>query len=57
MSEHRPGSLASPAAPELAELARSVAREAADLLLARHSQAAVVQVKSSPTDEIGRAHV
>jgi myo-inositol-1(or 4)-monophosphatase len=35
---------------ELAELARSVAREAADLLLARHGEAAVVQVKSSPTD-------
>jgi myo-inositol-1(or 4)-monophosphatase len=36
----------------LAELARDVAREAADLLLARHGQAAVVQVKSSPTDVV-----
>src|SRR5215469_6029680 len=36
----------------LAELARSVAREAADLLVAAHGQAAVVQVKSSPTDVV-----
>ena len=40
------------AARELAELARSVAREAADLLVARHAQVAVVQVKSSPTDVV-----
>jgi len=42
-----------PLAPDtqsLAELARSVAREAADLLLASHGSASVVQVKSSPTD-------
>jgi myo-inositol-1(or 4)-monophosphatase len=37
---------------ELAALAKSVAREAADMLLAGHSQAAVVQVKSSPTDVV-----
>src|SRR5215469_7534556 len=36
----------------LAELARTVAQEAADLLLASHDQAAVVQVKSSPTDVV-----
>jgi myo-inositol-1(or 4)-monophosphatase len=36
----------------LARLATSVAREAAKLLLARHGQAAVVQVKSSPTDVV-----
>jgi len=46
---------AGPGAPDprrLAELARSVAREAADFLLARHGEAAVVQVKSSPTDVV-----
>ena len=36
----------------LAELARAVAQEAADVLLASHGQAAVVQVKSSPTDVV-----
>jgi myo-inositol-1(or 4)-monophosphatase len=36
----------------LVVLARSVAREAADLLLARHGQVAVVEVKSSPTDVV-----
>src|SRR5215469_1695097 len=36
----------------LAELARTVAQEAADVLLASHGQAAVVQVKSSPTDVV-----
>jgi myo-inositol-1(or 4)-monophosphatase len=36
----------------LVALARSVAREAADLLLAAHGQAAVVAVKSSPTDVV-----
>ena len=39
----------------LAELATSVAREAADLLLSRHGEAAVVQTKSSPTDVVTRA--
>jgi fructose-1,6-bisphosphatase/inositol monophosphatase family enzyme len=46
---------AEPRTPEpqaLADLARSVAREAADLLLAGHGKAAVVQVKSSPTDVV-----
>jgi myo-inositol-1(or 4)-monophosphatase len=52
MSQHGAASLPSPTPDELAELARSVAREAADLLLARHGQAAVVQVKSSPTDVV-----
>jgi myo-inositol-1(or 4)-monophosphatase len=52
MNQHGPASLPSPAPSELAELARSVAREAADLLLARHAQVAVVQVKSSPTDVV-----
>ncbi len=52
MSRPGPASLPSPAARELAELARSVAREAADLLVARHAQVAVVQVKSSPTDVV-----
>jgi myo-inositol-1(or 4)-monophosphatase len=52
MSPHGPASLPSPAPRELAQLARSVAREAADLLLARHAQVAVVQVKSSPTDVV-----
>jgi myo-inositol-1(or 4)-monophosphatase len=41
---------ATPAA--LVELARSVAREAADLLLAARGEAAVVEVKSSPTDVV-----
>jgi myo-inositol-1(or 4)-monophosphatase len=50
MSEPGPAGQESPDPAALAELARSVAREAADLLLAGHSQAAVVQVKSSPTD-------
>jgi myo-inositol-1(or 4)-monophosphatase len=36
----------------LGELARAVAREAADLLLAAHGEATVVQVKSSPTDVV-----
>lgn len=36
----------------LVALARSVAREAADLLLAAHGRAAVVHVKSSPTDVV-----
>jgi myo-inositol-1(or 4)-monophosphatase len=44
--------LAPPDSAELAELAKRVAREAGDLLLARHGQAAVVQVKSSPTDVV-----
>jgi myo-inositol-1(or 4)-monophosphatase len=52
MSQHGAASLPSPTPDELAELARSVAREAADLLLARHGQVAVVQVKSSPTDVV-----
>jgi myo-inositol-1(or 4)-monophosphatase len=42
--------LADPA--ELAELARSVALEAADLLMAGHATARVVQTKSSPTDVV-----
>jgi myo-inositol-1(or 4)-monophosphatase len=37
---------------ELAELARSVAREAAELLADGHASAAVVQTKSSPTDVV-----
>jgi myo-inositol-1(or 4)-monophosphatase len=37
---------------ELVELAKSVAREAADMLVAGHDQVAVVQVKSSPTDVV-----
>jgi myo-inositol-1(or 4)-monophosphatase len=48
VSEFRGAELATPDA--LVELARSVAREAADLLVAAHGQASVVQVKSSPTD-------
>ncbi len=50
----RPGQ-AGPDTPDplaLVELARSVAREAAELLLAQHDEAAVVQVKSSPTDVV-----
>jgi myo-inositol-1(or 4)-monophosphatase len=50
VSESRSGELAT--ADALVELARSVAREAADLLLAAHGQAAVVRVKSSPTDVV-----
>jgi myo-inositol-1(or 4)-monophosphatase len=37
---------------ELAELARSVAAEAAELLASRHGRTAVVQTKSSPTDVV-----
>jgi myo-inositol-1(or 4)-monophosphatase len=37
---------------ELAGLASSIAREAADLLLTRHGQVGVVQTKSSPTDVV-----
>lgn len=37
---------------QLAELARSVAQEAAELLAARHGRVAVVQTKSSPTDVV-----
>ena len=50
VSESGPAVQPSPDTAELVELARSIAHEAADLLLTRHSQAAVVQVKSSPTD-------
>jgi len=39
-------------AAELAELAAAVAQEAAELLLTRCGQAAVVQTKSSPTDVV-----
>ncbi|MBO0825313.1 MAG: inositol monophosphatase, partial [Actinobacteria bacterium] len=44
-----------PSGPELAglaELASSVAQEAAELLLARRGHAGVVQTKSSPTDVV-----
>jgi myo-inositol-1(or 4)-monophosphatase len=37
---------------ELADLASSIAQEAAELLLTRRGQAAVVQTKSSPTDVV-----
>jgi myo-inositol-1(or 4)-monophosphatase len=37
---------------ELAELARSIAQEAAELLLTRRDRVAVVQTKSSPTDVV-----
>jgi myo-inositol-1(or 4)-monophosphatase len=37
---------------DLVALASAVAREAGELLLARHGQAAVVQTKSSPTDVV-----
>lgn len=50
MSHPAGGDRATPEA--LLGLARSVAREAAELLLAGHGQAAVVQVKSSPTDVV-----
>jgi fructose-1,6-bisphosphatase/inositol monophosphatase family enzyme len=46
------GGSGAPDPSKLADLARSVAREAGDLLLARHGEAAVVQVKSSPTDVV-----
>jgi len=46
------GESAKPDAAALAGLAESVAREAADLLLAAHDEAAVVHVKSSPTDVV-----
>jgi myo-inositol-1(or 4)-monophosphatase len=52
VSQPDAGERATPDPQALAELARSVAREAADLLLAAHGQAAVVQVKSSPTDVV-----
>jgi myo-inositol-1(or 4)-monophosphatase len=45
-----PGRLPEPEA--LVTLATSAAREAADMLLARHGHASVVQVKSSPTDVV-----
>jgi fructose-1,6-bisphosphatase/inositol monophosphatase family enzyme len=45
-------SAAGPDPAELAELACDVAREAGELLLSRHGQAAVVQTKSSPTDVV-----
>jgi myo-inositol-1(or 4)-monophosphatase len=41
-----------PPPAELAELARSAAEEAAALLMSGHSQARVVQTKSSPTDVV-----
>jgi myo-inositol-1(or 4)-monophosphatase len=41
-----------PEPAELAELARAVALEAAELLADRHGTAAVVQTKSSPTDVV-----
>jgi myo-inositol-1(or 4)-monophosphatase len=41
-----------PEPAELAELARSVAREAAEMLADRHGTAAVVDTKSSPTDVV-----
>jgi len=46
------GESAKPDAVALAGLAESVAREAADLLLTAHDEAAVVHVKSSPTDVV-----
>ncbi len=52
MSQRGEAGSDTPAPVALAELARSVAREAADLLLAQHGRAAVVQVKSSPTDVV-----
>lgn len=52
MSDPGPDGQQQPDPQMLAELARSVAREAGDLLLASHDQAAVVQVKSSPTDVV-----
>jgi myo-inositol-1(or 4)-monophosphatase len=52
MSDTSAGESAKPDALMLAELARSVAREAADLLLAAHGEATVIQVKSSPTDVV-----
>jgi myo-inositol-1(or 4)-monophosphatase len=41
-----------PEAAELAELAGTVAAEAADLLASRHGRVRVVQTKSSPTDVV-----
>ncbi|HEY2315514.1 MAG TPA: inositol monophosphatase family protein [Streptosporangiaceae bacterium] len=52
MSEPGSAGQQQPDPQTLADLARSVAREAGDLLLASHGQAAVVQVKSSPTDVV-----
>jgi myo-inositol-1(or 4)-monophosphatase len=52
VTKQGPAGPETPDPPALAELARSVAMEAADLLLTRHGQAAVVQVKSSPTDVV-----
>jgi myo-inositol-1(or 4)-monophosphatase len=52
VSDTGPAGQRQPDPQTLAELARSVAREAGDLLLASHGQAAVVQVKSSPTDVV-----
>jgi myo-inositol-1(or 4)-monophosphatase len=48
MSDGTPGDHPDPRA--LTELATSVAREAADLLMSGYGEAAVVQTKSSPTD-------
>jgi myo-inositol-1(or 4)-monophosphatase len=47
-----PDQRSAPSPAELAELARSVAEEAAGLLLARHGRAGVVDTKSSPTDVV-----
>lgn len=44
--------MSEPEPAELLELARSVAREAAELLADGHASAAVVQTKSSPTDVV-----
>ena len=52
MNRPRPGQAATPDPGVLVELARSVSHEAADLLLAGYGQAAVVEVKSSPTDVV-----
>ena len=52
MSAPGPARSLPPEPQALVVLARSVAREAADLLLARHGQVAVVEVKSSPTDVV-----
>lgn len=48
----QPADQPAPDPAELVDLARSVAGEAGELLLVRHGQAKVVQVKSSPTDVV-----
>jgi myo-inositol-1(or 4)-monophosphatase len=52
MTQGEPAGAAAPDPQALADLARSVTAAAADLLLAGYGQAAVVQVKSSPTDVV-----